>query len=705
VANERNNAFLSLFQPGAEFRDAALAYASYQLFVHPLHPGEKKPLVKAWQRHATTDFDQIREWWTEGSENNIGIYLPPSCIVVIDVDPRNSGNETFDRLVSAHGELPPTYTVKTAGEGRHYYFRVTPEFYDSGIHYPNKLGDGVDFLINRYVVAPPSSLNSGGEYTVASVSLAHDRPIFTELPLKWVDSAIRDFKPKFGTKEPWPESFAHGERNDGAASIAGAFRRYGCTAEEIESVLHVFGQHGRFADYDTDLEFKEELSNVARSIAKNPPEFSSFKEVSVKPRTKHPPEIDTLEPAMIGPFGEFVRYIEPITEAHPAALLCQSLAVFGNMIGGKTQNDPGPGFYVEDGHHKTALYVMLVGESAQAAKGDSWSRVHNLFKHVDPSHSIRSGVQTGEAVIDMLADADLTVNDEHTRNGVTAVDKRCLLYQSEFVRMLHVSKRQGSILKDIFREVWDTGATESIAKSSQQRVTNATLSIIGHITKDDLEHDLEQVDLENGFANRFLYVHSERTKYLSSARSLTTREIHFLTEPFIEALEFSQNLTEMECPPHYRFTSEAKELWNEIGERLFKAGKKPTKSIEDKMAARARPMMRRIAIIYAIAEHSQEIELHHMEAAHAVWKYSVDTVRYVFGDSIGDPDANRIYRALLANPAGLTTTEITTKVFGNNIGKERKNRALSILAERGLIIKQRVKEGRKPKDYYIARPQ
>jgi Bifunctional DNA primase/polymerase, N-terminal len=700
-----NSAFLSLFQPGADFRDAALAYASYQLFVHPLVPGEKRALVKAWQRHATTDYDQIKEWWSEDSEHNIGIYLPPSCIVVIDVDPRNGGDESFDRMVRSYGALPSTYTVSTASEGRHYYFRVTPDFYESDIHYPNKLADGVELLINKYVVAPPSRLNTGGEYTVANASFDHARPVFTLLPDDWIQSAIKDRALIFDPEDSWHNGeedwvLKQGKRNTGMTQIAGYLRRCAFSPKEIEKFLHILGQEGRIEDYGTDLELNHEISTVSRSAARWRPEFNVNQiSVTVK-RKRQKPELDSA--ALYGPLGEFVRYLQPITEAHPAALLGQSLAVFGNLIGGKDQDDPGPGFTVEDSHHKTALYVMIVGESAQAGKGDSWARVHNLFKNVDPSWRSRSGIQTGEAIIDQLADVEVSQNGEYLRDGKQAVDKRFLVYEPEFARVLHVAHRQGSIVKDILRSLWDTGETESIAKSSHQRVTNGTLSIVGHITKADMENDMEAVDLVNGFGNRFLYVHSERTQYLPSAQSLSKSDIRKLTQPFRYALKFSQGYN---CPAEYQFTKEAGALFEDLGRQWYYEGKRPSPNIEDQLAARARPQVRRMAIIYAVADCSDIIELEHMEAAYAFWQYCNDSVAWIFADRIGDPDADKLYRALLEHPAGLTPIEINHDVFKKNVSAARIQRALRMLAERNLLIKQTIKKDRKTSDLYMARPQ
>lgn len=83
---------------------------------------------------------------------NIGI-RPPKGTVVLDVDPRNGGDETMLELVCKHRTLlPDTLTAITGGGGIHFWFRY------GGPIATAKLGPGVDVKhgATGYVVAPPS---------------------------------------------------------------------------------------------------------------------------------------------------------------------------------------------------------------------------------------------------------------------------------------------------------------------------------------------------------------------------------------------------------------------------------------------------------------------------------------------------------------------------------------------------------------------
>lgn len=123
----------------------------------PLGHRSKAPTTRHGVKDATTDEKVIRTRFSSG-DLNVGIACGFAGVCVLDIDPRNGGDETLRNLEREHGRLPRTITVHTGGGGTHYYFRV-PE----GRKLQNFTGvDGK----NRggYVVAPPSIHPDGGVY-------------------------------------------------------------------------------------------------------------------------------------------------------------------------------------------------------------------------------------------------------------------------------------------------------------------------------------------------------------------------------------------------------------------------------------------------------------------------------------------------------------------------------------------------------------
>ena len=125
--------------------DAALDFAARGLPVFPLHypqtrngvpacscgrPGcddqAKHPffrLAPNGLKNATTDHQQVKEWWRRYPRLNIGVTT--GTIIVLDVDPRHGGYESLAALETEHDVLPHTWTVRTGSDGRHLLFRRT----------------------------------------------------------------------------------------------------------------------------------------------------------------------------------------------------------------------------------------------------------------------------------------------------------------------------------------------------------------------------------------------------------------------------------------------------------------------------------------------------------------------------------------------------------------------------------------------------
>jgi hypothetical protein len=681
-------AFLSFFQPGKEPRDAALAYSSRAFFLFPLKPHDKPPLTRHGFKDATTKPEVIKQWWPVGSLNNIGIALQLSNIVVIDIDPRHGGEVNFRALVEKHGSIPDTYTVRTGGGGWHYYFKVSPDFYEDA-SYPKKLADGVELLVKGYVVAPPSEVE-GKQYVIEDGSPEFE---FSTLPFAWIDSIVED-KRLAEYDSNWQhddDSFTieYRERNDSLTSLAGHLRNLYLNEKDIGEILHTVAEN-HVTQYDDDI--KKDIPTIAHSIcSKYPPKGVPFYDREVKLRKVVHKPILNGELALHGPIGRWVKLTLEHSEAHPAALLTQALTVFGNMIGARDYGFEAPGFTAEGAHHTTALYTLIIGESAVAAKGDSLSQVMRFLSPLDPSWPYKSGIQTGEAITKVLADdletgevatvrhGDQTDQVLHVRKGGQQ-DRRLCVIEDEFGRVLHVAKRPGATIKDLYKSMWDSGSAEHITAAEQRKVTDATLSFIGHVTPYELRNDTQDGDFLNGYMNRFLLIHSERTQTLLEAQGLPERKLASLREPLVWALVFARE----DAPYEYEFSREALELLIDIHHKWTQPLSDP---IVSAMRSRVRPNIKRMAMIYAVSLEHDEIEVSDLEAAEAVYQYHFDTTEYLFSQFIGNQNAEKLYQALIANSAGLTKTEVYNEVFKRGRhAKAQASEAIDILTSRGIAV-------------------
>ena len=165
-------------QNGARL-DVALSYAEFSMPIIPVHsitaeghcdckngatcptPG-KHPRFDNWGNGGTTNAGTITRWFTSWPGTNIG--LPTGMragILALDVDPRNGGFDTLEKLEATHGPLPDTVRARSGSGGAHIYFKY-PEGGPYGKLTP---GPGVELLADGQQVLLSPSRNKNGEYT------------------------------------------------------------------------------------------------------------------------------------------------------------------------------------------------------------------------------------------------------------------------------------------------------------------------------------------------------------------------------------------------------------------------------------------------------------------------------------------------------------------------------------------------------------
>ena len=228
----------------------------------------------------------------------------------------------------------------------------------------------------------------------------------------------------------------------------------------------------------------------------------------------------TLNPeALHGLAGEIVRAIEPYTEADSIATLVNTLTAFANVVG------PVPYAKVEHTHHHLTLFVAQVGDTSKGRKGTGWSTPRRMFADIDGAWSegrVTGGLSSGEGAINAVRDKRYEKKPVREKGRVIdyesvlvdegVEDKRLMLVEEELSQALKVMAREGNILSAIIRQAWDGGNLNPLTKSNPIKATGAHISIIGHITKEELLRYLTDTEQANGFANRFIWLLVYRSK-------------------------------------------------------------------------------------------------------------------------------------------------------------------------------------------------
>ena len=392
------------------------------------------------------------------------------------------------------------------------------------------------------------------------------------------------------------------------------------------------------------------------------------------------------EAAFHGLAGEIVRTIEPHSESDPAALLVSLLAAFGNAC------RRGPGFQVEGDFHATNLYVVVVGDTAKGRKGTSWGQVRRLFEAADPEWTgerTASGLTSGEGLIFHVRDPQSKQVAEKVKGKPTGQyveevvdagvdDKRLLVFEGEFAQVLKVMGREGNTLSPVIRDLWDRGDVRTLSKNSPVRATGALVSILAHVTADELRRGLTGTEIANGFANRFLFVCARRSKQLPEGGDLSDDELRPLADRLRDALRLAGVQGRLERDV------DARSHWADVYGELSEG--RP--GLLGAATSRAEAQVGRLAVLYALLDHAGEVRAEHLRAALALWDYCHRSAAHVFGAALGDPLADELLERLRwAGPKGLTRTEIRDAFRRNRSGDEI-DRALAQLERLRLARRQ-----------------
>lgn len=401
-----------------------------------------------------------------------------------------------------------------------------------------------------------------------------------------------------------------------------------------------------------------------------------------------------------GVAGEVVRLIDPHSEADPIATLVQLLVGFGNLVGRHTF------FQVESTRHYPNIFVGLVGRSSNARKGTSWDNVRRRLAQVDPDWErdrIQSGLSSGEGLIWAVRDAITKREPVKDKGRITGYqenvidpgvdDKRLLVLENELGSTLKILARKGNSLSGLIRLCWDSGNLRAMTKNSPARSTDAHVSIVGHVTRDELERNLADTEAANGFANRFLWVCVRRSKSLPFGGRL--HEVDF-SGPVGRLRDAAERARETNQIGRDR---DANRFWAEIYDELSE----PKPGLLGTVLGRAEAQTMRLACIYALLDGSYIIRYEHLESALALWRYCERSARYIFGDRMGDPVADALLAALRSAPGGLSRTQIREDVFAKNKSSAEIARTLGRLLEYGLARSEKVDTGgKRPTEMWYA---
>ena len=348
--------------------------------------------------------------------------------------------------------------------------------------------------------------------------------------------------------------------------------------------------------------------------------------------------------AFHGILGEYVIANDLFTESDLAAVLLQSYVLAGNAIGRP------PHIYADGSRHGTNENVLVVGLTNAGRKGTSYANARLPFAAADSNWAekrIQGGLSSGEGLIHAIRDP--------TATDLGVEDKRLCVVETEFAGVLKVMERKGSTVSELIRQAWDGQGLNILSKNNPAHCTSPHVSLIAHSTPSDLKF-LGATDVTNGFLNRFLVCYATRSKVLPEGGRMSDEKFQSLTAGISSAIAFAKRAGVIQRD------QAARELWDQVYVDLTSSHP----GVFGSLTARAAAHIMRLSMICALMDKSYWIRSQHLLCALAIWRYCEDSIRFIFGDSLGDRVSDQILSALRASPTGVTRTAIFDVVFRRN---------------------------------------
>jgi hypothetical protein len=402
-----------------------------------------------------------------------------------------------------------------------------------------------------------------------------------------------------------------------------------------------------------------------------------------------------------GLLGEFVKLAIKNSEADPAAVCITALVRFGAEVYGHVPNQ-GPHIYVGETIHPPRLFAVICGNSSKARKGTSRHPVTKFFgrEYCQPSDLLAWGLplparesggplSTGEGLAHHVRDETNEDRERRQRQNPNEPirekgDKRLIILDEEFASGLACTKREGNTLSMGIRCFWDSGDYAPLTKNNPVLVKGAHISILTHITMQELAVCLGEVQAVNGFGNRFLWICARRAKLVAMPSRMPEAELAPLQRELWRLVGLAQKRGVMRMNRH------ALDLWEQIYPELSQEHT----GLAGGIINRAEAQTLRLALIYSLLDGQEQITKAHLQAALVMWRYAQDSALYIFGDKAIDPLEEKVLEALKQGP--LTGTELSA-ALNRHVPRERLQPLLQQLEAQQRINIQKQKNPGRPR--------
>ena len=444
--------------PDNDTLTAALKYAEASWYVLPVKRGTKHPgtvVGDHWQDKSSRDPKQITAWFA-GTDYGIALHCGRSGAVAIDVDDPDKRPEVLRRYL---GSAPYQSTRPDVPGRGHYIFAMPPGRTLSNS--TGRLGGAWGEIrgLNGVIIAAPSHHKDGGRYRWERIGPV---PVLPDEVAELLDDAspAEDAATDAQVAAFITEYQLNTRPNVLQGLVSALAKRFAACESRHQSTVPVMAgamKEARLGLYPAQVAIDALKAMFLAEVAKPPAsskqsaartgavatsEFdgilawavgqalsTDLDEVRARLDEKMPDDeewvnnIDSQgnskadegsddeavptvpwptlsDTALHGTAGKIINLVAPHTEADPAAMLVQLLAVFGATLGS------GPHFIAGNERHQAIIHPLIVGRTNNGAKGTSLGVVEAIRKSgvLEFEGCTVSGLSTAEGLIELVRD-------------------------------------------------------------------------------------------------------------------------------------------------------------------------------------------------------------------------------------------------------------------------------------------------------------
>ena len=391
-----------------------------------------------------------------------------------------------------------------------------------------------------------------------------------------------------------------------------------------------------------------------------------------------------------GPLGQIALAIGKVTEFDPAGTYASLLCCVGNALSRAAIFRMGSHIFPPIDN------VALVGETSDARKSTTMAHAVDTVVHLDPSwyDRTRPDAATGEWIVEQIHDPQTKSvflkrekkwEEQPSHPGID--DKRLLINYDEMLVMITKGKREGCSLIPTIRQAWDCRKLQPGSKNTAAKVNHPRVSILAGTTPTDLRKHFPPEWLEDGTANRFLWI---LIRVMPPQPDGGPTAVEHCPDQIKQLQEVFDRFSGQVTPIQMQCTQAFIDRWREIYVNLKKRG-------AYKISHRTEAHVLRAAETLALCDNHTEMDLPHLNAAVAYCNYSSECARAIFYPQKISEEAQQIIEFLRdRGAAGATRSEIFRRVFQGHVKAKDLINCLKETLQEGYTRC----EGKRPEHWY-----